>query len=66
MKQTMEHREAFRSDYRAGVGKFHSARQKAFWQEMLQHITGKHHELLNFGKVRRRLHLHERILQGCA
>ena len=64
MKQTMEHREAFRSDYRAGVGKFHSARQKAFWQEMLQHITGKHHELLNFGKVRRRLHLHEEYYKG--
>ena len=60
----MAHTKAFQSEYQAGVGKFHSARQRAFWQEMLQHFTGKHKELLNFEKVRRRLHLHEEHYQG--
>lgn len=60
----MAHTEAFRSEYRAGVGKFHSARNKAFWQEMLRHLTGKHHELLRFDEVRRRFRLHEEYYKG--
>ncbi len=60
----MTHTDAFRSDYQAGIGKFHSARQKAFWQAMLRHFTGKHNELMNFEKVRRRLHLHEEHYMG--
>ena len=60
----MAHDETFRSSYREGISKFHSVRNKAFWQEMLRHFTGKHNELLNFDEIRSRLHLHEEHYQG--
>lgn len=54
----------FRTNYHEGVSKFRSVRNKAFWQEMLHHFTGKHIELLNFDEIRSRLHLHEEHYQG--
>ena len=55
---------AFHNRYTEGISKFHSVRNKAFWQEILQHVTGKHRELMNFDKVRTRLHLHEEHYHG--
>ena len=57
-------RVSFGKDYTDGKHRFLSNRNKAFWQEILQHITGKHHELMSFEKVRRRLHLHEELHRG--
>ena len=57
-------RVSFRKDYADGKYRFASNRNKAFWQEILQHITGKHHELMSFEQVRRRLHLHEELYRG--
>lgn len=54
----------FRHKYAEGISKFQSVRSKAFWQEILHHMTGKHRELMNFDKVRTRLHLHEEHYRG--
>ena len=55
---------SFRSSYKEGISKFQSLRNRAFWQEIVQHLTGKHTELMSFDKVRARLHLHEEHYQG--
>ena len=54
----------FHHKYAEGISKFQSVRSKAFWQEILHHMTGKHRELMNFDKVRTRLHLHEEHYRG--
>ena len=56
--------QAFRRSYAEGVSKFQSVRNRAFWQDILHHLTGRHRELMNFDKIRTRLHLHEEHYQG--
>ncbi len=60
----MANEQSFRTSYNEGISRFRSERNKAFWQEMLHHFTGKHNELLNFDEIRSRLHLHEEHYQG--
>ena len=55
---------AFHTNYMEGMSKFQGALNKAFWHEMLHHLTGRHDELMNFDDVRSRLHLHEELYQG--
>ncbi len=54
----------FRSYYNEGRSKFQAIQNKVFWQEVLNHLTGRHSELLNFEEVRSRLHLHEEHYEG--
>ena len=54
----------FRSHYEQGKNKFQSLQNKVFWQEMLNHLIGRHNELLNFDEIRSRLHLHEELYRG--
>ncbi|MCY3781253.1 MAG: hypothetical protein OXG78_13150 [Chloroflexi bacterium] len=56
----------FRSHYEQGKHKFQSIQNKVFWQEMLNHLIGRHNELLNFDEIRSRLHLHEELYRGVA
>ena len=60
----MANESTFRTSYNEGISKFRSVRNKAFWQEMLHHFTGKNSDLLNFDEIRSRLHLHEEHYQG--
>lgn len=54
----------FRSYYNEGRSKFQSIQNKVFWQEVLNHLIGRHNELLNFDEIRSRLHLHEEHYEG--
>ena len=54
----------FRSHYEQGRNKFQSIQNKVFWQEVLNHLTGRHSELMNFDEIRSRLHLHEEHYRG--
>lgn len=47
-----------------GITKFNNARQKAFWQEVFNHLRGKPVELLSFEDVRTRLRLREESYKG--
>ncbi len=49
---------------REGRSKFQSISNRAFWGEVLNHLIGRHNELLNFDEVRSRLHLHEEHYEG--
>ena len=60
----MSDNQRFRSSYNEGISKFNSVRNKAFWQEILQHLRGREDHLLNFDQVRSRLHLHEEHYEG--
>ncbi len=54
----------FRSHYHEGRNKFQAIQNKVFWQEVLNHLIGRHNELLNFDEIRSRLHLHEEHYEG--
>ena len=60
----MADQQLFRNHYNEGKSKFQSIQNKVFWKELLNHLTGKHDELLNFDEVRSRFHLHEEHYQG--
>ena len=38
----------YRNFYNEGRSKFQSIQNKVFWQEVLNHLTGRHKELMNF------------------
>ena len=61
---TMSNDINFRNHYEQGKSKFQSLQTKVFWQEVLNHLTGRHDELLNFDEIRSRLHLHEELYRG--
>lgn len=60
----MSNDHTFHRNYAEGISKFHGVRNRAFWQDILHHLTGKHRELMSFDKIRARLHLHEEHYQG--
>jgi hypothetical protein len=55
---------SFRANYTQGLNAFQSARRRAFWQEMLNHIRGKSAELLSFDQIKTRLRLREESYRG--
>jgi hypothetical protein len=56
--------EQFRTNMMEGAGKFQSARSRAFWQEMMDHLRGKPAELLSFEDIRARLRLRGESYKG--
>ncbi|MCY4145319.1 MAG: hypothetical protein OXE95_00395 [Chloroflexi bacterium] len=50
--------------YKEGIHKFQAIQNRVFWQEMLNHLTGRHSALLSFDEVRSRLRLHEEHYEG--
>jgi hypothetical protein len=54
----------FRVNYAEGINAFQSARRRAFWQEMLNHLRGKSAELLSFDEIKTRLRLREESYRG--
>jgi hypothetical protein len=55
---------SFRTNYAEGLNAFQSARRRAFWQEMLNHVRGKSAELLSFDEIKTRLRLREESYKG--
>lgn len=55
---------SFNTGYVEGVGRFQSARMKAFWQEMVSLLSGKPIELMSFEDIRNRLRLSEESYKG--
>ncbi len=55
---------SFQANMREGMSKFQSARVRAFWQEMFQHLRGQSPELLSFEDIRTRLRLREESYRG--
>ena len=60
----MAENQNFETFLNEGRSKFQSISQKVFWQEVLNHLIGRHNELMNFDEVRSRLHLHEEHYKG--
>jgi hypothetical protein len=56
--------QVFRTNYMQGMNKFNSARTRAFWKEMLNHLRGKSAELLSFEDIKQRLRLREESYRG--
>jgi len=56
--------QVFRTNYMQGMSKFNSARTRAFWKEMLNHLRGKSAELLSFEDIKQRLRLREESYRG--
>ncbi len=54
----------YRAFYMEGKSKFQSLQTKVFWQDVLNHLVGRHSELMNFDDLRKRLHLHEEHYEG--
>ena len=54
----------FRNFYQEGRSKFQSIQNKVFWQAVLNHLIGRHSELMKFDEIRSRLHLHEEHYEG--
>lgn len=55
---------SFRVSMMEGMNKFNSARVRAFWQDMFNHLRGKPAELLSFDDIRQRLRLREESYKG--
>lgn len=56
--------DGFRLNMLEGMNKFNTARTRAFWQEMIDHLRGKPAELLSFDDIRQRLRLREESYRG--
>lgn len=54
----------FKSGYMEGLNAFQSARARAFWQDMINHLRGKPAELLSFDDIKARLRLREESYKG--
>lgn len=55
---------SFRISMMEGMNKFQSARVRAFWQDVFNHLRGKPAELLSFDDIRQRLRLREESYKG--
>jgi hypothetical protein len=55
---------SFRTSYIEGISKFQSARNKGFWQAIIDHLRGQPAELLSFDDIRHRLRLREESYRG--
>ena len=55
---------SFRQNLMEGMTRFQSARTRAFWREMFNHLRGKPVELLSFEDIRERLRLREESYKG--
>lgn len=55
---------SFKASYNEGINAFHSARARAFWEDMIGLLRGKPAELLSFDEVKARLRLREESYKG--
>jgi hypothetical protein len=55
---------SYRVNYSEGLSQFQSARRRAFWQDMLNHLRGKSPDLLSFDDIKTRLRLREESYRG--
>jgi hypothetical protein len=55
---------SFSGYYVEGLSRYQKARQRAFWQDMLDLLTGKSSELLSFDDIKQRLRLREESYKG--
>jgi hypothetical protein len=56
--------DSFNQNYVEGLGVFHEARRKAFWQDILSIFRGQSTELLSFDDIKARLRLREESYKG--